>query len=401
MAKYRYTATTSEGEAVKGSLKADSPAEARKGLTEQKLQSIQLTEAEQFLTLKLTRKVPEEEIMHFSRQLGAFIRAGVPILDSIEVISEGVGHKEFSRVLREVAEGLRRGETLSQACAIHPRAFPHFFVSMLRSAELTGNLDVVLTQIGDYIERDLEAKRTIRSGLAYPVLILALAIVAIVVITAFVLPRFETFFRSFDAELPLPTRMVLAVAAFLTNWWWAVLGGLLLAILTVWLGGKTARGRHMRHAMVLRIPVIGEIVRYAIVERITRVLGALVRSGVPLPEAMEAVTDLSNNAQFERGLGEVKEAMMKGEGIGSPLQRTKLFPVAVVQMVKVGENTGTLDEQLENTARYFEQELRYKIKRLTTLFEPAVIIFVGAVVGFVAIALVSAMYGVFRQVGSV
>jgi type IV pilus assembly protein PilC len=401
VAKYRYIATDSESGTVKGLVKAASPAEARKGLTDQKLQSIQLTEIQQFWTLKLTRRVPEDELMHFSRQLGAFIRAGVPILDSIEVIAEGVGHKEFSRVLSEVAEGLRKGETLSQACATHPKVFPHFFVSMLRSAELTGNLEVVLNQIGDYIERDLEAKRTIRGGLAYPALILVLALVAIVVITAFVLPRFEVFFRSLDARLPLPTRMVIAVASFLSNWWWALLAGLLAAILIVWLGGKTARGRHMRHAAILRMPVVGEIVRYAIVERVARVLGALVRAGVPLPESMEAVADLSNNAQFEQGLNEVREAMMKGEGIAMPLQRTKLFPVAVVQMVKVGENTGTLDEQLDNTARYFEQELRYKIKRLTTLFEPAVIIFVGSLVGFVAIALVSAMYGIFRQVGSI
>jgi type IV pilus assembly protein PilC len=399
--KYRYTATTTQGDATKGSIRAESSAAARKDLADQKLHSIQVTEVTPFWSLKFSRKVPPNELMHFSRQLGAFIRAGVPILDAIGLISEGVTQKEFSRVLGEVGEALRRGETLSQACAAYPRAFPHFLVSMLRSAELTGNLEVVLSQIGDYIERDLEAKRTIRSGLIYPGMILVLAIGTIAVITAFVLPRFVVFFKSLNARLPLPTRMVLAVAGFLSDWWWALIGGTLLVVLIVWLGGKTAGGRRMRHRVVLRLPVIGEIVRYAIVERVTRVLGALVRAGVPLPEAMGSVADLSNNALFEKSLDEVREAMMKGEGIGTPLQRTKLFPAAVVQMVKVGENTGTLDEQLENTARYFEQELRYKIKRLTTLFEPTVIIFVGAIVGFVAIALVSAMYGVFRQVGNI
>ena len=234
--------------------------------------------------------------------------------------------------------------------------------------------------------------------MTYPALIGAMSVVTVGILSVFVLPRFKTFFEGFNAKLPLPTRMVLTAGGFVGNWWWALLLGGAFFVTMVVGGLQTASGRIWLDKTLLKLPVVSDVVRYAIVERFCRILASMVKAGVPLPDAMIVVAESTRNKVYERAIVRVREAMLQGEGIAGPITRTQLFPSAVTQMVRVGENTGTLDTQLETAAAFYEQELDYKIKKLTTLFEPAMIIFMGLVVGFVAIALVSAMYGIFRQV---
>jgi type IV pilus assembly protein PilC len=210
-----------------------------------------------------------------------------------------------------------------------------------------------------------------------------------------VLPRFKTFFAGLHARLPLPTRILLGITDFFAQWWWAVLAGLLGAIITVVLVLRTEGGRFTRDRVLLRLPLIGDAVRFALVERFCRVLSSMATAGVALPEALRVATGSLRNLVFIRSLSGVGEAMMHGEGLAGPLAATRLFPGTAARMVRVGEETGTLDHQLEVVARYYESELDYKLRKLTSLFEPAVIIAMGVVVGFVAVALISAMYGVF------
>ena len=400
MAKFRYTAVTEEDKEVTGTTSASTGARARAMLAEKNLDVIDLREKKGVLQFEITKKkVPPAEIMHFSRQLAAFVRAGVPILEAIQIISEEVGNTKLREILTDVRDSLKAGRTLSDAITPYRDVFPRFYVDMIRSAELTGHLDNVLDQISRYMERDLEARQKIRSALAYPLVIFVLSIVTIAILAAFVLPRFKTFFESLNADLPLTTRMLLAVTDFLGEWWWLILGVLLAIVLIILLGLKTEKGKNLKDRFLLRLPVIGEVVRFAVIERFCRIFSAMVQAGVPLPEAMEVVAEGTGNSVYEKGLVDVREQMLQGEGISRPLSSTTLFPSSVVQMVRVGEETGTLDQQLETAASYYEQELSYKIKKLTTLFEPAVIIFMGVVVGFVAVSVVSAMYGVFRQIG--
>jgi len=336
--------------------------------------------------------------MHFSRQMAVFMRAGIPVLESMEVMTDEVGDKVFRRVLAEMSESLRAGETFAGAADEHPEAFPPYYLGILRSAELTGNLDVVLDQLSEYIERDLEAKRKVTSALIYPTIVMALAVVAIVVIAGFVLPQFKTFFASLDAKLPLPTRMLLAIANFFTNDWYILVGVVLVILVGVVLLTVTSRGRELRDTALLRTPFLGDLITTAILERFCRILCTMVDAGVPIPDALQVTGDATANSVFRRGLFNAREAMLRGEGLAAPLAATQLFPTAARHMFVVGESTGTLDEQLGSAASYFDKELEYKLKHFTSLFEPAVILFVGLVVGFVAIALVSAMYGIFRQV---
>lgn len=344
------------------------------------------------------RKVSRKDLMHFSRQLAVFVKAGIPIIEAFDTVSSEMSDRTFKTILEQMTADISQGVPLSEAAAAHPEAFPAFYVSILRSAELTGSLDTVLLELSGYIERDLDARRKIKSALIYPAVVFAMSIATVVVLTAFVLPRFEKFFAALHAKLPLATRLLINFSHFLTTWWPAIMGVAVAAALTVFFGLRTDRGREIRDRILLRLPIFGDLVLYSILERFCRILSAMTGAGVPIPDAMVVTTEATNNTVFKQSLGQAREAMMRGEGLAQPLAATGLFPGAAKQMFRVGESTGTLDQQMETAAEFYERELDYKLKNFTNLFEPAVVVFMGLIVGFVAIALVSAMYGIFRQV---
>jgi type IV pilus assembly protein PilC len=399
LAKYKYAALDVDGVEVKGVQRATSPGRASAALADLNLQPIRITPKTNILQFEITRKkVPRRDLMHFSRQLAVFIRAGVPLIDGLETINGEVTNKLFKKGLTDIIESLQSGETFSSAATAHPEIFPDVYLGMLKSAEVTGHLDTVLEQLSEYLERDLEARRAITSALLYPVLVLLMSFVTIAILTIYVMPKFRTFFKELNAKLPLPTRMLLAVTGWIQNWWPVILVVLGGALLIGFILNRTEWGRARRDGLLISAPVIGELTRHSILERFCRVLSAMVSAGVPLPEALGITADAANNIIYKRGILTARDEMLRGAGFADPLRRTKLFPAAVTQMFRVGEDTGSLDDQLQTAAVYYERELTYRIKRFTALFEPAVIVFVGVVVGFVAIALVSAMYGIFHQV---
>jgi type IV pilus assembly protein PilC len=401
LARYAYTATGPDGRPATGVEKAPSREAAELTLYGRGYRYLTLTEKPSPWRVEIAApRVRRDDVMHLSRQLGAFIRAGLPLIDAVRTIGEEATNSSVRRMISDVEAGLRRGERLSECVDRHPKIFPEYYRGILRSAELTGQLDTVLDQLARYLERDLEARRKVTAAMIYPSVIVAMAVATVAVLAGFVLPRFKVFFASLHARLPLPTRMLLAVTDFLTAWWWAVLGGLALVILTGFLVVRTEPGRYARDRLLLALPVIGDTVRYTLVERFCRVLAAMVSAGVGLPEALRVSTGALRNLVFTRSLAVAGEAMLRGDGLARPLAGTALFPPTAARMIRVGEETGTLDVQLEVTARYYESELEYKLKRLTAIIEPTVIIAVGLLVGFVAVALVSAMYGIFGQVGA-
>jgi type IV pilus assembly protein PilC len=397
--RFSYVATDPAGQTATGTEKAASRDAVELALYERELRDIRIEEKKSFLQFELTAKrVKREELMHLSRQLGAFVRAGLPLIDAVHTLGEEAANSSVRRMMAEIEEGLRGGERLSDCLDRHPKVFPDFYRGILRSAELTGQLDTVLDQLAKYLERDLEARRKVKQAMIYPTVIALMSVVTVAVLAGFVLPRFKTFFASLDAKLPLPTRMLLAVTDFLTQWWLVLIGGIVVIALLIFVALRTEGGRFVRDRIALKLPVIGVTIQYALVERFTRILGSMVTAGVSLPEALRVATESLHNLVYERSLALVGESMLAGEGLAKPLANSKLFPITAIQMVRVGEETGSLDTQLGVTAGYYETELDYKIKKLTALFEPAVIVVMGLIVGFVAVALVSAMYGVFNQV---
>src|SRR4051812_18534079 len=399
MPKFAYVGVDLDGSSVKGTHKASSRADAEVALYERQVRHLQVTEKKSILKYELSGpRIKREAVMHLSRQIAAFLRAGLPILEAVHTIGTESENSSVRRMMNEIEDGLRSGERFSECLDKFPKVFPPFYRGIVRSAELTGELDTVLARLSGYIERDLVARRKIKSAMMYPLIVSAMSVVTVLILAIYVLPKFEEFFASLDAKLPLPTRMLLGFTGFLGNYWWAILGGIAVLVL-LYLGiTRTAQGKYARDALLLKIPVLGATIQYTLVERFCRVLSSMVGAGVSLTEGLAVTTEALRNRVYIKRLGEVSEQILEGQGVAGPLARTGLFPGTATQMLRVGEDTGSLDTQLEVTAEYYQTELDYKIAKLTALFEPIVILVMGGIVGFVAIALVSAMYGIFSQV---
>jgi len=395
MPRFSYAAIDANGTAVEGVTKAPTVGEARQVLIAQNLYPVKIEEKRGALDFELTKvKVKKKELMNFTRQLAVFVKAGIPLTEAMEVIGDETSDVALQRTITDMVEELRNGGTLSGAASKHPEAFPNYYIGILGSAELTGKLDETLENLAIYLERELDTRSKVVSALSYPAVVMVLALVTVSVLAGYVLPSFKPLFAELNADLPFATRSLLFVADLFTIYAYIPLSVFSAFIAhLVWMK-KTEKGKVFKDKMMLKTPIISGIVEYSILERFCRILGAMVRAGVPLPEAMKTTTESTNNSVFRLRLEEAQLEMMEGGGFAAPLARTGLFPGAARQMFKVGEETGTLDSQLEVASIYFDRELESRIKKFTAMFEPLMIVFVGVIVGFVAVALVQAMYGV-------
>jgi type IV pilus assembly protein PilC len=256
----------------------------------------------------------------------------------------------------------------------------------------------VLNQLADYIERDQKARSKITAALIYPSVVAGMSVVTVLVLTVFVLPRFTVFFKSLNAKLPFITVMMMDASSFVMHWWYAEAAVAIVLVSGFIAMRRSDKGRAQLDALMLKLPVVGDLTQTAILERVCRILSSMLKAGVDLPRSMAVTADSANNAVYHKALNVIREAMMEGQGLAGPIARSGLFPGAARQMFRVGEETGTLDQQLEVAATYYNRELETKLERATALFEPAIIIFMGVIVGFVAVALISAMYGIYNQV---
>jgi len=399
LSKYRYQAENLEGQSVKGEIQAASVMAARNELAVKGMRVTKISERKG-LQIDITKeKVPLVDIMHFSRQMATFLRAGIPVTESIDNLRIDAKNKRFKAILSDVLERVTAGRSITEALSMHSDVFPPYFMALLGSAELTGRMDDAFDQLHKYIRRDIELSRAVRKALIYPMILLAISMVVCLIIVVFAIPRFAEFFKGFDAQLPLPTRMLMAVADFVHSPA-GLITGLVLVFGSVGLTFyvRTTNGRRNMHALQLKTPLISTVVTYSATERFTRVLAVLLDAGVPLPEALPTSIDCSNNLVYKERLSVAMEGVLEGRGFAEPLAQTNLFPSTVVQMIRVGERSGELSEQLENAASFYEEELDYAVDKMTAVFEPLMIVFIGCVVGFVALAMVSAMYGIYNQV---
>ncbi len=398
MPKYAFEAIRQDGTTTTGSVKERTRSTARTELETRGLSVISMTEKKSVANFEISKsRIKPVELMYLSRQIAAFTRAGIPILDAISELSEDSDRRAVKRVLAEVSQDLRSGLTLTESFNKHPKDFPDFYRGILSSAELTGRLDLVLAQLSEYLERDLSARRKVRSAMIYPAFVAIMALGTIGILTVVVLPKFAEFFASLDVPLPASTQFMLDVSSFLSSWAWLIGIILVLMVIGYFVAMKFRGPRKIRDRIMLRIPVIGTTVRFAMIERFTRILASMVQAGVSIPEAMRVAAESVTNLVYQDALMGVRQRMLEGEGLAGPIAQTGLFPGMATQMFRVGETTGTLDNQLEVAADYYSAELGYKVDKLASLLEPTVVVIMGTVVGFVAFALVSAMYGIFQS----
>ncbi len=343
-------------------------------------------------------RVRKSEIILLTRQLATFVKVGVPLLDAFAVLHEQTGSKELKSALQDMMVDLGQGRPLSLAMSHHSRIFNRLYVDMVRAAEVSGELDEVLNQLASYMMRDDTASRKIKSAMIYPVIVLVLSIGVIGVLVSVVLPAFVHLFGEFNAELPLPTRILIAIGKFFEQ------NRIQLGVATLGVAGvvfvffRTALGKRFWDRHIVRLPYLGRVIQYSIIERFLRTFAAMTRAGIPVTQMFETVIQSTQNLIFQQRLRTVQEQMIAGEGFSGPLRQTGLFPTLVIQMIRVGEETGTLDYNLEQAAQYYGTEIDFRTKAMIAVMEPGLVVFVGLVVGFVAISVISPMYGLIHAI---
>ncbi len=395
MPSFTYAAIDANGATIEGSQRADTMGDVRTLLLDRNLYPVRIEEKRGLLQLELTKeKVDKKALLYFTRQLAVFVQAGVAITVAMEVIGDEATDAALRRALVDMSEDLRNGGTLSDAMTRHESVFPNYYVGIVRASELTGRLDEALESLGEYMQRELDTKSKVMSALTYPAVVFMLSLGTVALLAGYVLPRFKPLFEELGAELPLPTRMMLGVSTIFTVYLPVVLGVALLFITVSYWLFKSKSGKPYRDRFLLKVPVLKGVISYQLLERFCRMLSTMLSAGVPLIDGFRTTTDGTDNVVYREKFEQVQASMLEGGGFARPLAETDLFPGAAKQMFKVGEETGTLDRQLQVAAQFFGRELEDRVRKFTAMFEPLLIIFIGAVVGFVALALVSAMYGV-------
>lgn len=394
MQVYKYKALAGDGSFIEGVMQAAHPEDVRAALLARDLRVSTVSASGQTWKdwFKLQRRTKTRDVIMFCRQLASFVSVGVPVTTAIQTFAEEADNKQLRETYIAVVTELERGMRLSDAFASHPLVFPTIVVDMVRSAEETGSLDRVLRQAARHLEREASARQRIRAAMTYPAVIACLALVITVGMVMFVLPKFKDLYASLNVAIPGVLKAVLNVSTFVGDHSLLLIFVVILLIVGIWLGLRRERGRLFIDSVLLKLPLVSALVRSATTERFCRTLGDMLRAGVPISQTYAVVVANVRNRVLRQALARVGTSLAAGEGLHRPLADTKVFSPAVVQLIRVGEETGTLDNNLIEAADMYEEELDYRIKRLTGMLEPALIVFVGVLVGFVAVTMVTSIY---------
>jgi type IV pilus assembly protein PilC len=400
--EFQYVAYTEDKKLVKGRLSAADEEAALKLLNYGGYQTISLKEVVPFfnrqqMAARFGRVKPREIIM-FSRQLALLLESGTDIVTSLELLQNQLTNQTLSGVLGEVAADIRGGSSLSAALAKHPRAFPELYHRTIAAGEQAGNLEVVLRQMADHLERSATIEKKIKNALTYPIIVAVVAFVVIMVLVTFVLPAFTSLYSVLGSELPATTRALVATSDWLSDYGLYLLLVLAALVFVSYIYIKTPAGKYQFDKLMLSLPVVGRINLLSELARCCRTIALLFRVGLPLPEVMAQAIHGTNNKVMAEALSEVQQELIRGEGLSNPMEKRKTFLPLMVQMVRVGEETGHLDTTLSTVAQTFEVEADDRTNSAVSLIQPTITIIIGIVVAFIAISMVSAMYSIYGQV---
>ncbi|MEA3077539.1 MAG: type pilus assembly protein PilC [Actinomycetota bacterium] len=344
------------------------------------------------------KKPKLKDISVFSRQFATMINSGLSLLRSLYILSEQTENEGLRNVITEVRQDVEKGASLSQAMAKHPKVFNKLYVSMVKSGEVGGVLDQVLLRLSDTIEKQVELRGKIKSAMTYPVAVLGLVLCIVAAMLLFIVPIFKGLYDGLGGTLPLPTRVLLVVSGILTKFFPVFLVATIAAAWGFRRWINTTSGRDAWDAFKLRVPVFGGLVQKTALTRFTLTLSALLRSGVPILEALDIVIDTVSNSVMAKAVLDVQSAVRGGESLHRPLANHKVFPPMVVQMMAVGEETGALDDMLERIGKFYEQEVEATVDALTSLLEPALIVVLGGAVGGMVISLYMPMFNIIKLI---
>ena len=402
---FQYVAYTGEKKLIKGKLAAPDEEKAVRQLNAIGYQVLSINamnsiaSLRKYLDFSFTSQVKPKEIILFSRQLAILLESGIDIVAAIDLYKSQAANKVFKKTLEEIVADLRSGTSFSGALAKFPKVFSTMYYRTIAAGEQSGNLDQVLRQIADYMERAELATKKVKSAMTYPAIVLIVAIIVVVILVIFVMPTFTNLYSNLGAKLPTISKVMLNIANGASKYGLYVLAGLVVLIIGIVLYVRTPSGRFKWDGFLLRLPVIGPIVRLNELARCSRTISMLIKVGLPLPDIITMCIQSSSNKVMSQALTEVKQDMLAGEGLAQPMAKRKIFLPLMVQMVAVGEKTGNLSNTLATVATSYETDADDKTTAAVGMLQPALTIVMALVVGFIVVAMISTMYGIYGQIG--
>jgi type IV pilus assembly protein PilC len=400
MPNYVWKGRNRAGLIQEGVLAADTKDVALASLRRQNIVVTGIRERGKEISLtKMGRKVPPKVLAIFTRQFSVMIDAGLPLVQCIEILANQQEHKNFQKILLQVRQDVEAGSTLADAMRRHPKAFNALYVNMIAAGEAGGILDTILQRLSVYIEKAVKLASQVKSAMIYPIAVITIAAIVVAVILLKVIPTFAALFTSLGAELPFPTRMVILASNFLARYFIFFVAAIIVAIFAFRRYYATYRGRRVVDGMVLKLPVLGMIMRKIAVARFCRTLATLTSSGVPILESLDITARTSGNAIIEDAIQEVRKSVEGGKTIVEPLRDSGVFPNMVVQMIGVGEQTGALDQMLNKIGDFYEDEVDAAVAGLVKLLEPVMIFVLGVIIGGIVIAMYLPMFTLINKIG--
>ena len=389
MPVFEYTArNASTGQILKGTIYVASRDDVLKHIKQQKMIVVNVREQPKQLSLSLKRKgVRTRDIVIFTRQFATMINAGLPLVQSLDILARQTENPALAEVTRQVVFDVESGHTLADAFSKHPKAFTELYVNMVAAGEAGGILDTILMRLATFLEKSDALIRKVKGAMVYPAVIMSVAVIAIAVLLIFVIPTLQKMFASVGMELPLPTRIVIGMSDLLINYWWVMLGVIGLAVYAIRNYYQTPDGRKRIDQMMLNAPVLGDLLRKSAVSRFTRTLGTLISSGVSILDGLEITAKTAGNSVIHDAVMESRNSIAGGETIAGPLEKSKVFPPMVISMIAVGEQTGGLDEMLSKIADFYDEEVDVAVSALLSLMEPLMIVVLGVIVGGMVVAM--------------
>jgi type IV pilus assembly protein PilC len=400
MPVFEYTAkNATTGQILKGSYDAPSRDEVIGHLRKNRLLLVSLREAPREIKLALPgRSISTRDVVIFTRQFATMINSGLPLVQSLTILAAQTQNPRLKDVTRSVVFDVEAGNTLADALAKHPKAFPQLYVNMVAAGEAGGILDTILLRLAAFLEKNDKLIRKVKSAMIYPAVIFTVAIGAIAILLIFVIPVFRTMFDSVHMELPLPTRIVIGLSDFLRSFWWAVVGAIAVGGFLFKRFYDTPIGRRRIDGLLLAMPVLGDVLRKSAVSRFTRTLGTLVSSGVSILDGLEITAKTAGNTVIHDAIMAARTSIAGGDTIAAPLDKSGVFPPMVISMIAVGEQTGGLDEMLSKIADFYDDEVDVAVSGLLSLLEPIMILFLGVIVGGMIVAMYLPIFGVMQTV---
>jgi type IV pilus assembly protein PilC len=384
MPTFAYTARTLNGELKSATLEAPSRDEVIAQLRRQRLIVVKIDEEKK---RKRLGKVKTKDIVIFTRQFSTMINAGLPLVQALDILSKQSENKALQEVTRQVVYDVESGHTVADALAKHPKAFTELYTNMVAAGEAGGILDTILMRLATFLEKNDALVGKVKSAMVYPGVIMSVAAIAIVVLLIFVIPTFESMFASVNLALPMPTRVVIGLSNFLQSYWWGVGLGIYGVIFLLKRYYKTSSGKLNIDKLMLKMPVLGDVLRKSSVSRFTRTLGTLISSGVSILDGLEITAKTAGNRVIHDAIMESRASIAGGDTISAPLAKSAVFPPMVISMIAVGEQTGGLDEMLTKIADFYDTEVDTAVSGLLSLMEPVMIVVLGVVVGGMVVAM--------------